>query len=122
MLAGRALDVDGGRTPADSLHDGDQPTPEARVVEGSLYRDPKLALHRLSARAEKVVWLCSALHSEREHTLEEIGRRAGLTWERIRQVKETAMAKLRQRCSAARLRAYAERTRARRRLLAVILL
>jgi RNA polymerase primary sigma factor len=53
------------------------------------------ALGALSEKEREVVRLRFGLGTEREHTLEEVGRRFGVTRERIRQIEVKALAKLR---------------------------
>lgn len=52
-------------------------------------------LNSLTERESKVVQLYYGINHERAYTLEEIGDMFGLTRERIRQVKEKALTKLR---------------------------
>lgn len=58
------------------------------VVEG--------ALDTLEARDAKVLRLYFGLEGEREHTLEEIGNMLGVTRERIRQLRDRALRRLRE--------------------------
>jgi RNA polymerase primary sigma factor len=53
------------------------------------------ALDALSEKERQVLRLRFGLETEREHTLEEIGARFGVTRERIRQIEMRALAKLR---------------------------
>jgi RNA polymerase primary sigma factor len=66
------------------------------------------ALHSLSEKERYILRLRFGLGSEREHTLEEIGGRVGLTRERIRQIEMKALAKLRRMPHQAGLRALIE--------------
>jgi RNA polymerase sigma factor (sigma-70 family) len=49
----------------------------------------------LSEREREVMRLRYGLGAEREHTLEEIGRRLSVTRERVRQIEAKAIAKMR---------------------------
>jgi RNA polymerase sigma factor (sigma-70 family) len=49
----------------------------------------------LSAREREVVRLRYGLGTDREYTLEEIGRRLSLTRERVRQIETKAVSKMR---------------------------
>ena len=66
------------------------------------------ALDKLPAREAEVLRLYYGLAQDRSMTLDEIGRRFRLTRERVRQIKELALGKLRHPRFHRRLRAYAE--------------
>jgi RNA polymerase primary sigma factor len=53
------------------------------------------AMASLTDREREVLRLRYGLGTEREHTLEEIGRRLMLTRERVRQIEAKAVAKMR---------------------------
>jgi len=55
-----------------------------------------VALSTLEARDGKVLRLYFGLEGEREHTLEEIGNMLGVTRERIRQLRDRALRRLRE--------------------------
>jgi RNA polymerase primary sigma factor len=63
-------------------------------------------LSRLPPREQLVLELRFGLADGHVYTLEEVGRRLGVTRERARQMEHRALAKLRQEPAAARLRAY----------------
>lgn len=60
----------------------------------------------LSSREGRVLQLRFGLRSSRPHTLEEVGRKFGVTRERIRQIEANALRKLRHPRRAKKLRAY----------------
>ncbi len=80
---------------ADSLVDLDQPSPDVALLERGLQEDVRRSLALLSDREKQVIILYFGLGGEEALTLEEIGRRLGLTRERIRQIKEKALGKMR---------------------------
>lgn len=88
-------DDDEDRPLAESLVDEEQAAPDVAMLERGLQEDVRRSLETLSAREREVVILYFGLGSEEALTLEEIGRRLGLTRERIRQIKEKALAKMR---------------------------
>lgn len=94
-----ALDDRGGgddeRSLAESLVDADQPAPDFLLLEHGLQQDVRRSLAVLTAREAKVIVLYFGLGQDDALTLEEIGRHLGLTRERIRQIKEKALAKMR---------------------------
>jgi RNA polymerase primary sigma factor len=66
-------------------------------VEGRLLSEAiSEALETLEARDAKVLRLYFGLEGEREHTLEEIGNMLGVTRERIRQLRDRALRRLRE--------------------------
>jgi RNA polymerase primary sigma factor len=66
-------------------------------VEGRLLSEAiSQALETLEARDAKVLRLYFGLEGEREHTLEEIGNMLGVTRERIRQLRDRALRRLRE--------------------------
>jgi RNA polymerase primary sigma factor len=79
---------------------GDDPLPEERVEISLRSQALMLALHALPERERHVLVLRYGLVDEEPKTLEEIGRRLGLTRERVRQIEARAMAKLRPRSAA----------------------
>ena len=54
----------------------------------------------LNEREREVMRLRYGLGTQREHTLEEIGRRLRVTRERVRQIEARAVAKMRSRTAA----------------------
>ena len=64
------------------------------------------ALGTLSEREAKVIKLYFGLNKEHSATLEEIGDRLNLTRERVRQIKETALRRLRHASRSKNLKAY----------------
>ena len=69
--------------------------PELGVEARLLAESVNTALTTLEARDAKVLRLYFGLQGEREHTLEEIGNMLGVTRERIRQLRDRALRRLR---------------------------
>jgi RNA polymerase primary sigma factor len=72
--------------------DGD---PEAQMMERLLSEQIDVALSSLPPRDAKVLQLYFGLNDGREHTLEEIGGMLGITRERVRQLRDRALKRLR---------------------------
>ena len=95
------------RSPMDIVEDYSQVLPD---VEVSLLSDKKLlkrVLSTLDPREAQVLRLHFGLENKEPFTLARIGKRLGLTKERVRQIKEKALSKLRhprRRASLAELR------------------
>lgn len=70
--------------------------PEAEVEGRLLEEQVQEALKTLEPRDAKVLRLYFGLEGEREHTLEEIGNMLGVTRERIRQLRDRALRRLRE--------------------------
>ncbi|MBM4131979.1 RNA polymerase sigma factor RpoD/SigA [bacterium] len=98
---------DGSDRPlAEVIEDTNQAAPDAAVFERGLREDVRQALSVLTEREAQVVVMYFGLGWEEAQTLQVIGERLGLTRERIRQVKEKALAKLRHSQGQAVLRDY----------------
>ena len=70
--------------------------PEEAVEERMLNENVTRALDTLSERDAKVIRLYYGLDGNREHTLEEIGNMLGVTRERVRQLRDRALKRLRE--------------------------
>ncbi|HEX2168330.1 MAG TPA: RNA polymerase sigma factor RpoD/SigA [Longimicrobiales bacterium] len=70
--------------------------PEEAVEERMLNENVTRALSTLSERDAKVIRLYYGLDGNREHTLEEIGNMLGVTRERVRQLRDRALKRLRE--------------------------
>ena len=70
--------------------------PEEAVEERLLAEHIERALETLSPRDARVVRLYFGLEGGREHTLEEIGNMLGVTRERVRQLRDRALRRLRE--------------------------
>lgn len=90
----------------DYLMDENAPMPDDETYENALSDDMARALDTLSDREKLILNLYFGLESEEPLTLEDIGKRLGLTRERIRQIKEKAIARLRHSSRAKFLKGY----------------
>ena len=70
-------------------------SPEEATLEGDLSNEVTRALAPLSDREREVLRLRYGLGTDREYTLEEIGRRLSVTRERVRQIESRALQKVR---------------------------
>ena len=91
-----ALDPDGERSLIDRFIADEQGDPEEQAMERFLSEQIDLALRTLPARDAKVLRLYFGLDGGREHTLEEIGGMLGVTRERVRQLRDRALKRLRE--------------------------
>jgi len=78
----------------DLLQDENQEMPDSRLIEMSMQEGVNKILDTLNEREKKVLQLYFGVGEETPHTLDEIGRRLHLTRERVRQIKEKAIHRL----------------------------
>ena len=90
----------------DIIEDDQQPAPDETLMTESLKTEIERALATLSDREAEVISLYFGLNKEHSLTLEEIGERFNLTRERVRQIKEKAIRRLRHASRSKNLRAY----------------
>ena len=92
----------------DYLSNEEQMTPEDEVLSFMLKEDIDSVLGGLNGREAEVLRLYFGLLNEPSLTLDQIGLRFKLTRERVRQIKEIALSKLRHPRFYARLRVHAD--------------
>jgi RNA polymerase primary sigma factor len=90
----------------DVLQNEEQPDPDNDLIDESLKIEVNRALSTLTPREAEVVRLYFGLDREHPLTLEEIGERFNLTRERVRQIKEKAIRRLRHTSRSRALRAF----------------
>jgi RNA polymerase primary sigma factor len=90
----------------DVLHDENQERPDDGIMDISLQEEIEKTLDTLSEREKEVVKLYFGIGEETAHTLEEIGQRFNLTRERVRQIKEKALRRLKHCSRSKRLKVY----------------
>jgi len=90
----------------DLLHDDGQEQPDDSVMGMSLQDEINETLSSLSEREKEVVKLYFGIGEDTAHTLEEIGQRFNLTRERVRQIKEKALRRLKHSSRSKRLKIY----------------
>jgi RNA polymerase primary sigma factor len=90
----------------DLIQDQRQPSPDHQLMEESLNVEVRRALNTLSEREAQVIRLYFGLDQDHSLTLEDVGEKFNLTRERIRQIKEKAIHRLRHASRSKALRAY----------------
>ena len=83
------------------LKDANARSPEDEAIRSQMATEVERAMAPLSEREREVLRLRYGLGTEREMTLEEIGRRLSVTRERVRQIEQAAVRKMRAARSAA---------------------
>ena len=90
----------------DVLENDSEDKPDSGLINDSLRREVQRALSTLTQREADVVTLYFGLNGEHAMTLEEIGEKFNLTRERVRQIKEKAIRRLRHTSRSKALRTY----------------
>ncbi len=92
----------------DVLPDDSQESPEMDVIRDCMRGQIENALSGLVSREAEIIRLYFGLNGEEPMTLDQIGCRFCLTRERVRQIKEKALLRLRHPSRSERLRAYSK--------------
>ncbi|MBI1931355.1 MAG: sigma-70 family RNA polymerase sigma factor [Ignavibacteriales bacterium] len=90
----------------DILESDENPLPDNSLMSDSLKNEIERALSTLTERESEVIRLYFGFDGEHALTLEEIGEQFNLTRERVRQIKEKAIRRLRHTSRSKNLRAY----------------
>jgi RNA polymerase primary sigma factor len=85
-----------GNSLSEILKDENGESPDEALTALEIHHAIENALHSLNAKEEGVLRLYFGINTGATLSLEEIGIRLGITRERVRQIKETALRKLRQ--------------------------
>jgi len=90
--------TDNDDNPENDLYDvltiNETPDPDNSLIDISLKRDIERTLGTLKAREADILRYTFGLNGSPTHTLEEIGKKLEITHERVRQIKEKALKKL----------------------------
>jgi len=111
-ISGRHVSMDApfvqgeDNTLLDVLENDGEVTPDSGLMNDSLRREVQRALSTLTQREADVIALYFGLNGEHPMTLEEIGERFDLTRERVRQIKEKAIRRLRHTSRSKALKPY----------------
>ena len=111
-ISGRHLSIDAPFNIGDSnrlldvLKNDSNVSPDHDLYEKSLSKEIKIALSSLKEREKEVIVLYYGIEQRQSLTLEEIGDILNLTRERVRQIKEKALKRLRHNVRSKPLRAY----------------
>lgn len=89
----------------DFMQSDSEPETDSELVMESLREEIAAALNVLNERERNVIEAFYGINQP-ERTMEEIGKRYGLTRERVRQIREKAIRKLKQNTNNKMLKAY----------------
>ncbi|MBK8806347.1 MAG: sigma-70 family RNA polymerase sigma factor [Bacteroidales bacterium] len=90
----------------DVIDNKDTPTPDQTLIQESLRKEIERAISTLTEREANIIRLYFGLNSKNPYTLEEIGEEFGLTRERVRQIKEKAVRRLKHTSRSKILKTY----------------
>lgn len=114
QIAGRHISMDApfahsedsNNSLLDVMPNEDQPAPDQSLMKESLKAEIERSLSSLTDREAEVIRLYFGLGKEHSLTLEEIGEKLNLTRERVRQIKEKALIRLRHSSRSKNLKTY----------------
>ncbi len=84
----------------------DSPSPDGDLINDSLRKEIERALSSLTIREANIIKLYFGLNGKHPYTLEEIGEEFNLTRERVRQIKEKAIKRLKHTTRSKILKSY----------------
>lgn len=90
----------------DVMQNKNIPGPDRALIDDSLKKEIERALTTLSQREADILKYYFGLNGAPPHTLEEIGEKFGLTRERVRQIKEKAIRRLKHTSRSKNLKSY----------------
>ncbi len=90
----------------DVMQSDDMPSPDRTLINDSLRKEIDRALTTLSRREGDILRCYFGLNSQAPNTLEEIGEKFDLTRERVRQIKEKAIRRLKHTSRSKNLKMY----------------
>jgi RNA polymerase primary sigma factor len=82
------------KTFQEMISDDDEVAPNEAVVDEAMKKSVERMLQILDHREKTIIQLFFGINTDRRHTLAEIGRTMGISRERVRQLKNRAIAKL----------------------------
>lgn len=106
MNVGNGSDDEGGITLKDTLYDKETTTPEDNMMQQTVENEITAMLNGLNEREAEIISCYFGLNGKTPMTLEEIGEIYGLTRERVRQIKERCIQRLKDKTNPGLLRAY----------------
>jgi RNA polymerase primary sigma factor len=110
--SGRHLSIDAPLTEGEDntllgvLDNNDEPNPDVPLMNESLQKEINRVISTLSEKERDVLRYYYGLDGGPAHTLEDISEKVGLTRERVRQIKEKALRRLRKSSKSKILKTY----------------
>ena len=91
-----AVGKDSDRSLIERFSMEEMPNTEEQVINQFRFKELERALETLPPRDAKILRLYFGIEGDREHTLDEIGKMLGVTRERVRQLRDRALKRLRE--------------------------
>ena len=98
--------VGGGGSMADFLKDDDAFSPEEETMFHMLSDELKTVLEKLPEREEKILRMRYGIGAKKQYTLRELGEIMGISRERVRQLEQQALGRIRSSQSIGQLREF----------------
>ncbi len=92
----------------DFIEDKESLSPQDATISSNLMKQIQHVFSTLDKREEKILRMRFGIGEEHDHTLEEVGQEFKVTRERIRQIEEKALKKLRHPSRAEKLKSFTE--------------
>jgi RNA polymerase primary sigma factor len=92
----------------DFIEDKEVISPQEAAISSNMRKQIQKVLSTLNEREGKIVRMRFGIGEKHDHTLEEVGQDFNLTRERVRQIEEKALRKLKRSSRAERLRSFIE--------------
>ena len=92
----------------DFIEDKEAISPQHAAINSNFVRQTQKVLSLLNKREEKILRMRFGIGENHDHTLEEVGQDFGLSRERIRQIEDKALGKLKRSSQADKLRSFIE--------------
>ena len=92
----------------DFIEDKEVISPQDAAISSNMRKQIQKVLSTLNKREEKILRMRFGIGEKHDHTLEEVGQEFNVTRERIRQIEEKALKKLRHPSRAEKLKSFTE--------------
>jgi len=92
----------------DFIEDRESLSPQDATISSNLVKQIQTVFSTLDKREEKILRMRFGIGEKHDHTLEEVGQEFNVTRERIRQIEEKALKKLRHPSRAEKLKSFTE--------------
>jgi RNA polymerase primary sigma factor len=92
----------------DFIEDKGSISPQDAAINSNLLKQTQKVLSTLNKREEKILRMRFGIEEKQDHTLEEVGQDFNVTRERIRQIEEKALRKLKHSSRAEKLRSFVD--------------